>query len=157
MSSNSLPLVLLEIESPCPMNLDVLPRDGAGIHCPLCNKTVHDIAQMSHAQAQSLLADDTQPICIRVSRDKATGQVITLDYARPGIVRGRSPWSLILSVISVAAAAMGFTLTRPMQTAGIRRIRLPAPTPVVASPMSQIAIPTPAPPPPPETPADGQP
>ena len=126
-------LDVLKIDSPCPLPLNALPRSDAICFCKTCNKSVHNLAKLTTAQAQEVIASAPKEVCIRMARD-AKGRVMTLDYASP---TGTRPWRWIPVAASVSLIAAGLQFVfgsshaRTSTTVGMI-----CPRPVVYSPPS---------------------
>jgi len=77
MAMNRLPS--LRIASPCPERWDEMTGDERARTCAKCNIPVHDIAALTSAEAEALLARRaTERLCIRVTH-RRDGSVITKD------------------------------------------------------------------------------
>jgi hypothetical protein len=78
--------------------------DGAVRFCRLCKKDVHDLSQMTEADARAFLASGEQP-CIRIRHD-ARDEVVFAD--RPGLLpRLAAAAALALTSLGAGGCLMG--------------------------------------------------
>jgi hypothetical protein len=89
------------IAEPCTKAWDELHGDGRARACVACAKDVHDLSQLTHSEADDLLA--TKPdACVRYLQ-RGDGSLVLAD----GLVRGRGTKtrSLVLAAAIVAGTA----------------------------------------------------
>jgi len=75
-SGNSLDTI--RIASPCPVSWDRMTGDDRVRHCDECQLSVYNIAELTRAEAEALIAKSEGRICARIYR-RADGTVITRD------------------------------------------------------------------------------
>lgn len=93
-------LASVKVASPCHERWGDMTGDERARHCGRCDKTVYDLSALTAAQAESLLRDRGEAMCVRFYR-RGDGTVMTSDCpvgARRARVRS--------AVIAVAAAAV---------------------------------------------------
>lgn len=56
----------VRIAKPCPKNWDEMTGDDQSRFCNHCEKSVHNLAEMSAADAEKLLCDSSGRVCIRM-------------------------------------------------------------------------------------------
>lgn len=68
----------LRIAEPCHADWDAMDGDGRSRHCGECDLHVTDLTQLTHAEAEALLATRTPGgrVCVRYRVD-AAGHVVT--------------------------------------------------------------------------------
>lgn len=59
-----------KISKPCPASWDAMTGDQQSRHCDKCNKSVHNISELSAAEAEALLCKSTTSVCIRMQQTK---------------------------------------------------------------------------------------
>jgi hypothetical protein len=107
----------LTIPSACPVPWDSMYGDDRTRFCDRCSQNVHDVSELTRAEALRLVAAGPQVPCLRMYR-RPDGRVMTADCAtrRERVWRWldrRSPW---------AAAAFGLVFLagcKPVCTAGV--------------------------------------
>jgi hypothetical protein len=89
------------IPVPCTKAWDELKGNGVARSCDTCNKDVHDLSQLTRAQADELLASNSD-LCVRYATRK-DGTLVLAD----SLVRGRASKarSLVLAAALVAGTA----------------------------------------------------
>lgn len=75
-------LDVISVELPCDVDWDALPGEGPVRVCPRCDKAVHNLSALPRAEAERLLAERGDSLCVRYDRD-AMGKVLTMEYATP--------------------------------------------------------------------------
>jgi hypothetical protein len=71
----------VSIPVPCEVPWDDMHGDARTRHCDQCKQNVHDVSELSRAEALALLGkSDTKPPCLRVFR-RPDGRVMTADCA----------------------------------------------------------------------------
>jgi hypothetical protein len=104
--ARTMSLDLMEVQHPCPADWDAMtPAASSARHCEHCHRHVHDLSQLTRAQAEDLLCASAERLCVRFSRDEA-GQVRTLDYA-PRDPRQRRRWRLLAILLAGFSTASG--------------------------------------------------
>jgi hypothetical protein len=61
-------LHLIEVPAPCPVRWDSMHGAGTARTCASCARPVHDLAAMTTAEAEALLAPSGERICVRIER-----------------------------------------------------------------------------------------
>lgn len=75
----SLPLLsTIKVASPCNERWDDMQGDDISRHCARCDKDVFDLSEMTTAQAESLLRELGEDLCVQFYRRK-DGTVLTSD------------------------------------------------------------------------------
>ncbi len=79
--SLSLPVLdSITIASPCSVPWDEMQGDDRTRFCNKCSQNVHDVSELTQAEAVQLLAGDGKPPCLRIYR-RPDGRVMTADCA----------------------------------------------------------------------------
>ena len=92
--SKALPILdRLEVVEPCSQSWAGMAGDHERRHCEACNRTVHDLSQLTTDQAAELLSRPGRAPCVRFQRDRR-GRVIT---RRSGIVRAFAAASALVT------------------------------------------------------------
>ncbi len=68
----------IRIATPCQANWDEMPGDDRVRSCPLCSRSVYNIAAMTSDEAAALIACREGRLCARLFR-RADGTVVTAD------------------------------------------------------------------------------
>jgi hypothetical protein len=68
----------IRIASPCPVSWDRMTGDDRVRHCDECQLSVYNIAELTRAEAEALIANSEGRVCARIYR-RADGTVITRD------------------------------------------------------------------------------
>jgi hypothetical protein len=68
----------VRIDAPCPMSWDGMTGDRANRHCDRCDKTVHDLSEMTATAGAALFSSRGDHLCVRLTRH-ADGTPVTLD------------------------------------------------------------------------------
>jgi hypothetical protein len=107
--SRVIPLELLEIADPCPVDWDALAGDQRRRFCPRCGLDVHNLSAMTRKEASRLVEERTGRLCVRFARMPG-GRVETLDYSdeRPPDPRRRRFLIALASLGGLGAAAANF-------------------------------------------------
>jgi hypothetical protein len=134
----------LRIASPCHERWENMIGDDRTRFCASCQKNVHNVSEMTRAEAETFLESVAGPVCVRMYK-RADGTVITADC--PVGVRKKRVKRLFLTTIGggLAAAAgalalwryeestvMGQMVAMPMGT--VAPIESAAPSPTFATP-----------------------
>lgn len=100
----------LAIASPCSMSWDKMIGDNRARNCSGCNKTVYNISDMTTAEAESFLRENSTTECFKFKR-RFDGTIVTDDCPRAlRVVRDRCKlavkiaFGMIAFVISLPAA-----------------------------------------------------
>lgn len=80
----------IEIKKPCPADWDAMTGDEQSRFCGQCQRSVHNIAEMTAEEAATILCEPGRKACIRVTR------------AQDGSFRTKSGW---VKRIALAGAA----------------------------------------------------
>ena len=107
--SRVIPLELLEVADPCPVDWDALAGDQRRRLCPRCGLDVHNLSAMTREEASRLVEERTGRLCVRFARMPG-GRVETLDYSdeRPPDPRRRRFLIALASLGGLGAAAANF-------------------------------------------------
>lgn len=100
----------LAVTRPCPMRWDELRGSGAVRQCDRCDREVYDVAAMTAAEVERLVAASSTMPCMRLLR-RPDGRVVTADCPR-----NRAP--RVVLVAAVAATVVG-----PLLVAAGRALR----------------------------------
>ena len=68
----------VQIARPCPADWNSMTGDAQTRFCASCKKAVHDLSQMTAAQAQELLDRTDGSVCVRITRT-GDGRIVTRD------------------------------------------------------------------------------
>lgn len=120
------------IADPCSESWDAMRNDGASRHCASCDKSVHDLSQLTERQIAGLVLLSGGNFC---GRQTIRGDEM-LVAAPPAPKRSASIWPIRVAVIAgaLSAAACAPASAKP-------------PEPVVTAPAEPDTQPTPTPPP----------
>ena len=78
MSKQTFDINKLRIASPCPVGWDSMNGDERVRHCNSCQLNVYNIAEMSRAEAENLIASREGRLCLRLYK-RADGTILTKD------------------------------------------------------------------------------
>jgi len=99
----------ITISTPCPMDWSRMSGDDRVRYCTACGKHVHDFANMTSAEASSLLRDSDWDVCGRLSR-LADGTLVTADCS-VATESAKIPWQFnirsLMGLIASFAATLG--------------------------------------------------
>jgi len=79
--SSQQPLPLLDevrVTSPCPVSWQDMKGDDRVRHCSMCQLAVYDLSALTRSEAENLIRETTDRLCIRVHR-RPDGKVMTRD------------------------------------------------------------------------------
>ncbi len=93
----------VNVQRPCPANWDAMDGDASKRYCGQCRHHVHNLSEMTAAEAEALLANRTERLCVRYVKD-SLGNVITRDR-RP---RRLGLWARLAFAVSAALSLFGF-------------------------------------------------
>ncbi len=95
----------IDIRTPCPKTWGDLVGDDRRRFCAACSLHVHNAAGMTRGEAETLVADSTSRVCMRVEYDER-GEPIFRDSARAEPIRPIGRWSrwVLTATASVLAA-----------------------------------------------------
>src|SRR5439155_9999143 len=100
----SIPLDTIRISSPCDQSWDAMQGNERVRLCDNCHLAVHDLSQMRRADAQQLIDEADNRLCVRYTPD-AEGKVLTLDYQpKPGRCRSTRFWIVSATIGAVIAS-----------------------------------------------------
>jgi hypothetical protein len=68
----------LRVASPCPVGWDAMKGDARTRHCDLCQLNVYNVAEMTRAEVENLVARSEGRLCMRLYK-RADGTVLTKD------------------------------------------------------------------------------
>jgi hypothetical protein len=113
----------VSIPVPCEVPWDDMHGDARTRHCDQCKQNVHDVSELSRAEALALIGEaDTKPPCLRLYR-RSDGRVMTADCATRRErawkwLNGRAPrlarlFALVFFVSSTGCADQGKPCTFP--------------------------------------------
>ncbi|AWM37318.1 hypothetical protein GobsT_47270 [Gemmata obscuriglobus] len=75
-------LDLVTIPTPCTVPWDQMSGDSRTRFCDQCRKNVHDVSELTRAEALDLLSASDRSPCLRVYR-RPDGRVLTADCSTP--------------------------------------------------------------------------
>lgn len=84
----------IEIKKPCPADWDAMTGDEQSRFCSQCQKSVHNISEMTAEEAASILCKPGQKACIRITR------------AQDGSIRTKSGWFKRVALAGAAGLAL---------------------------------------------------
>lgn len=113
----------IAITTPCRAPWDAMQGDDAVRHCGRCHRDVHDLAQMTEAEIETLFAR-AEGACVRLRR-RRDGRVVTAECpAEPPTVAARAARVMAAGMLfgagAVSAAATLATLS------GVEKVALPS-------------------------------
>lgn len=132
----------IRIASPCGVDWNGMTlADAKKRFCAECKKHVHDLSQMTRAEARALLASPaTEGLCVRYLHDER-GEVWFAPEAAPLVAPGRLA-RMKRFAMAAAAVAAPLSLTACM---GAAMPPQQPPRPAVAAPSPTVDVATPAP------------
>ena len=114
------PVDRIEIPTPCSVPWDSMYGDGRIRHCGSCRKNVYNVAELTRAQARTLIAS-REPVCLRIYR-RPDGTVVTNDcWSRLRAARRRGMWAFLVMLVIVGWAQLAAMI---VGLAGLRRLVL---------------------------------
>jgi hypothetical protein len=95
----------IDIHTPCPKTWKELVGNDRRRFCEACSLHVHNAAEMTRGEAETLVADSASRVCMRMEYD-AKGQPVFRDAARTEPVRPIQRWSrwMLTAAAGVMAA-----------------------------------------------------
>ena len=112
------PVDRIEIQTPCTVPWDSMYGDERIRHCGSCRKNVYNVAELTRAQAMTLIAS-REPVCLRIYR-RPDGTVVTNDcWSRLRAARRRGMWAFLAMLVIVAWAQVAAMF---VGMAGLRRL-----------------------------------
>lgn len=134
----------LRIQTPCPKRWEELSGSGAKRFCSECSLHVHDAAQLTKADAQALVANATERVCMRLEHDER-GAPVFLDSPREHAAAPKllsfARWALATSAGLLAACRGGdATLPQGAQNPAPDTSRMGK---IAAPTLGEVALPTP--------------
>ncbi len=100
----TLTLDVIEIVEPCTVPWEDMRGDDRVRYCRLCQKNVYDLSQLTRADANALLAERGEELCVQLYR-RADGTVQTADCTPDRLAALRRGARKTLSIASSALAA----------------------------------------------------
>ncbi|MFN3201343.1 MAG: hypothetical protein ACE366_23280 [Bradymonadia bacterium] len=103
----------LPIVGPCHLPRGTLDTTVKAVHCDACEKTVHNLSQMSRAEAAELLNGEGPAPCVSYEADPETGLIV---YADEDPRRGgpsRLRWIVMAATLGIASAGVANMAERP--------------------------------------------
>jgi hypothetical protein len=98
----------IRIASPCPVDWNSMAGDERTRFCGQCRKNVHNISQMTEADAVALLTQAAGSVCVQIYR-RADGTVLTADCPVGLREKARRLRRRTIAAVSLLiAAAAGF-------------------------------------------------
>ena len=139
----------LQIRKPCPKSWSELTGDGQKRFCAACCLHVHDAAQLTRDEAQTLVREASARVCMRIVLDPA-GAPIFRDSPWHSLVRAEAPrrplarfahWALSAAT-GVLAACHGSTTPVP-SAAGTSGAPPPTDPACTTELLGDVAMPSP--------------
>ena len=139
----------IDIRTPCPKTWKELIGDDRRRFCEACSLHVHNAAELTRGEAETLVADSASRVCMRLEYD-VDGQPIFRDSARSQPMRPLQRWSrwMLTAAAGVMAActnsgrnsstASGPEATPPAGQVSTRMGRVAA-----VEELGEVAMPTP--------------
>lgn len=130
----------ITVPSPCPMDWSQMSGDDRVRYCPACGKHVHNFAEMTAAEATSLVRNSDGDLCGRLSRYD-DGTLVTADRGVAAESR-KFPWQFkIRSLMGVIAGfATIFGIARLIAGEKPNPSRLPAVPPTLRATGGLICV-----------------
>jgi hypothetical protein len=102
----------LRVASPCDVAWDTMVGNGRVRHCAECQKQVFNISAMPRADAEVLLRERTEGVCVRFYR-RFDGTILTSDcpVGVRALVRVRALTATMTALIVGCLAFLGWDLT----------------------------------------------
>jgi hypothetical protein len=100
----------LRIANPCPAAWESMEGDERVRSCVLCSRKVYNLSAMARTEAEALVAQTSDRICVRLYR-RADGMVMTQDC--PSIQRRRRKWqglTILLAIAFLVTLSLSFVL-----------------------------------------------
>ncbi len=138
-----IPLHQIQIVKPCPADWNAMTGDVQARFCAHCKRQVHDLSQMTEAQAQTLLDHTNLNACVRITRT-ADGRILNREASfTPKRINPRT--RRILCPPKPRTQVLLFRTAGVVSVAPVREVTISPPLPPVVKP----APPTPVQSPPP--------
>jgi hypothetical protein len=134
MTRTPISLESITVESPCKADWNAMTGDERVRHCRLCRLDVYDLSGLTRPEAETLLTERGESLCVRFFR-RADGTVVTRDCVKVADrIRRRLRWvhAAAAVLIAVGIAACGGSKTpkpSPQPTPNPGAESTPAPTP----------------------------
>lgn len=116
----------ITIPAGCPVPWDAMRGDRRTRFCDQCRQNVHDVSELTRAEALDLVGDGSAVPCLRLYR-RPDGRVMTADC----VTKRERVWKWLHRRAPWAAAAFGlvvFAGCNPFCTAGVPARRYPPPS-----------------------------
>lgn len=84
-----------KIHRPCPVDWNQMSGDQKSRHCGICNKSVHNIANLSKKEAETLLCTPGKSVCIRIQQTPEGNFLTKSGWMRRAAIAGAATLSLI--------------------------------------------------------------
>lgn len=99
----------MQVRTPCEATPDEMREAPEGAFCQSCNRVVHDLSQLTFAEAESLLrehGDANKKLCIELTIRSIDGSILLLDgYAQGPSPKRRLPLANVAALASAVALA----------------------------------------------------
>jgi len=96
------------IASPCDADWSAMTGSEANKHCAMCDKSVHNLSEMSRPDAETLLANGSD-LCVRIQRN-SDGSIATRSSeplaAKPPVRSRRPRWSRRIAKVAISATLL---------------------------------------------------
>ena len=106
MSRQTIPLVVIDVKTPCPASWEAMRGDERTRYCVGCGLNVHNLSAMTRLEAEALLSRcaGAGRLCVRFERAE-DGAVQTLDYRTSGRAgRGWRFWTALGACLAAGVA-----------------------------------------------------
>ena len=126
----------ISIPVPCPVGWDAMHGDDRTRFCGQCKQNVHDVSELTRAEAVELVTAGEKTPCLRIFR-RPDGRVMTADCAtkRERVwkwLHQRAPWAATAFALLFMAGCGPFVTAGPPHT-GMGKPVLPPSTDAVQS------------------------
>jgi len=93
----------LPIPTPCHADWDEMTGESVQRHCAQCDKSVHNLSEMTEPAARTLLATRTEKLCIRY---QARNGQVQFQPSRRTVARGLAAGALLAASVPASAAIL---------------------------------------------------
>jgi hypothetical protein len=112
----------LRVAKPCPVSWSEMEGDDRTRYCALCKHNVHNISEMSRAEAEEFLRSVRGRTCVRMYR-REDGKVMTRDCPKGmAVARRKLSTALVMVFTSMAWTAAAATL-RPIPKGALDSVK----------------------------------
>lgn len=96
----------LQIKTPCPKNWAELVGDDRRRFCSECSLHVHNAAQLTRSEAQTILAESNSRVCMRIEYDGGGTPIFRDSQPAPEVPATRRPAARLTRWVLSAAAGL---------------------------------------------------